>query len=565
VLETAGARARDADAIAAWHAGVERMRTLLGWPAAAIVARVHAGGTALALAAPPDQLFAATEVNEWAWLAAIGANVLHAPGHPPAWDEPNAIRCLRALAAAEADPALRALLALADAHALPVLLDDEMLTIGLGAGARSWPLTALPRQDDVPWADLHAVPTALVTGSNGKTTTVRLLAAMLRAQGLASGFSCTDGVFVAGQRLHGGDWSGPAGARAVLRDARVQAAVLETARGGLMRRGLALARADVAVVTNVSADHFGEYGIHDLAGLAAAKLTVARALDADGVLVLNADDDVLAACADAGVPTGRDGTAARIAWFALDDAHPRLQQQRAAGSATCGVHNGVLRLSAGGQVHGLADIAAMPLAAGGVADYNIGNAAAASLLAHALGVPPPVIVATLASFGRDPEDNAGRLQRWHFGGVQVLMDYAHNPDGLRGLLLVARAAGDGRIGLLLGQAGNRPDDDVRALAAVAANAKPARIVLKDIDGFLRGRAPGEVAAILAAELRARDVPDADVCTVLPELDAARTLLQWARPGDVLVMPVHALSARATVSALLDDLRIRGWQAGDELP
>src|SRR5690606_25897273 len=125
-------------------------------------------------------------------------------------------------------------------------------------GSRTWSLAALPDPDEVDWSALQDVPTALVTGSNGKTTSVRLLAAMLRAHGLATGWSCTDGLFVDRVQLQGGDYSGPAGARAVLRHPGVQAAVLESARGGLLRRGLALERADVAVVTNISVDHFGE-------------------------------------------------------------------------------------------------------------------------------------------------------------------------------------------------------------------------------------------------------------------------------------------------------------------
>ena len=131
---------------------------------------------------------------------------------------------------------------------------------------------------------------ALVTGSNGKTTTTRLLAAMTRAAGCPTGWSCTDGVFLDGHRLERGDWSGPGGAQRVVREPGVRCAVLETARGGILRRGLGVTGAQVAVVTNVQADHFGEYGITTLADLAAVKLTVAKGLAPGGVLVRNADD-----------------------------------------------------------------------------------------------------------------------------------------------------------------------------------------------------------------------------------------------------------------------------------
>nr|MBP6597107.1 Mur ligase [Arenimonas sp.] len=484
--------------------------------------------------------------NEWAWLAACAESVFHAPGYPASWDEGAAHRTLQALAAGEQSPPLLALVHAAAARGLPSLADDEALTLGLGAGGRTWPLAQLPAVDGVPWDALHSIPSALVTGSNGKTTTTRLLAAMLRAQGLRTGHCCTDGVYVDGEQIASGDWSGPGGARAVLRDARVQAAVLETARGGLLRRGLALAQVDAAVVTNVSADHYGEYGIHDLEGLAEAKLTVARGLRTGGVLVLNADDPVLSARGE--------HAAERLAWFARDDAHPRLQELRARGGSTCGVADGWLVLSSGDQREALADIAQLPLAAGGLADYNVGNAAAACLLAHALGVPPAVMADVLARFGTDPADNPGRLQRWNVGGVHVLLDYAHNPDGLRLLLRVARAAGPGRLGVVLGQAGNRSNDDIRALAAVAAQIKPDRVVLKDIDGFIRGRAEGEVAVLLREELLLLGMDASQLHTCLPEAEAAAHLLAWAQPGDVLVLLIHGLAAKAQVVAQIELLQ-----------
>ncbi len=213
------------------------------------------------------------------------------------------------------------LIAAAHQRDLPVLLDDDDLTIGEGTGARTWPILALPAVDSLPWHALHAIPVALVSGSNGKTTTTRLVAAMCEANGRRTAYSCTDGVFVGGEAIASGDYSGPAGARAALRDPRAQAAVLETARGGILRRGLALERAQAAIVTNISADHFGEHGVGNLDELTDTKLVVARALVADGVLVLNADDTALLGRAHR--------VSARIAWFAVDADHPQLRAQRA--------------------------------------------------------------------------------------------------------------------------------------------------------------------------------------------------------------------------------------------
>ncbi len=565
-LETLRGFRPDMALVSAWRARVDRVRAALGWPPeAAVVVRRHASGASLAFAAPIDQLYTAAEANEWAWLSSlhdlqpqVAVGDWHAPGHAAAWDDTSALQTLRAMAQEEANPPLIALLDAARQHGVPAHPDDDTLSLGEGSGSRTWPVRELPAVGDVPWTDLHGIPLALVTGSNGKTTTVRLLAAMARAQGWNSGYSSTDGLFVGGERIDSGDYSGPVGARTVLR-APIDVAVLETARGGLLRRGIAIRGARVAVVTNISPDHFGEYGIHDLDDLAEVKLTVASALVPDGVLVLNADDPLLL----------RRGPArsARLGWFALDDAHPRLQAHRQDGGATCGVRDGRLWLSTEGARHDLGAVADMPVTLGGSARYNVANIAAASMAAFALGVGIERIADVLGRFGADPGDNPGRLQRWRFGATQVFLDYAHNPDGLRGLLQVAETTrGGGRLGLILGQAGNREDSDIRALAAVAAAFLPDRVWLKDIGGeYMRGRVAGEIAAILRDELLQRGLPDASLAVCLEEARAARAVLTWSRPGDVLVLPIHEPEARDDVIALLDGLQAAGWRAGMALP
>lgn len=535
----------------AWDRRVRELRRALAWPDGPVVARRHRSGASLAAAAPRDQLFTATEVNELAWLELVQrtgvAGTPHGPGFPSPFDPLLALPTLQRMAAQErAQHALATRLwAQAQERRLPVFEDDEMLSVGVGEGSATWALAGLPEQPD--WTALWDAPTALVTGSNGKTTTVRLLAAMLAERRLIAGYNCTDGIFVGGECIERGDYAGPAGARRVLRDSRVQAAVLETARGGILRRGLAVQRADAAIVTNISADHFGEYGVHDLSDLADAKLVVAHALAGGGVLVLNADDAVLAGKAG--------GLSCALAWFAQDAAHPRLGAHREQGGSTCGMRAGHLWLHHRGVGHDLGNVAAMPLSVQGSAGYNIANLAGAALLAALLGVAADAIAAVCARFGGQRGDNPGRLEQWTIGGIRVLLDYAHNPEGLDGLLHVAgslRGAG-GRLGLLLGQAGNRDDLSIRALARAAAAHRPQRVVLKDAEGYLRGRAVGEVPAILREELLHAGLAESAVCTVLPEWQAAQELFAWARDGDVLVLPVHAFALRAALASWLDGL------------
>jgi UDP-N-acetylmuramyl tripeptide synthase len=573
VLEVVGASMDDA-LIAAWRARVERAGTRLGWINRLAVARRHAGGASLAIAAPYDQLFLATEVNEWAlcaalierdpvrWSglgAALVAQELQASDNAaspaadlvPAIEDAAALARFERLSALESHPKLRALLDAAAARGLPHVVDESELTLGAGVGGADFPLNALPDPVDVRWEELRDIPTAIVTGSNGKTTTVRLLAACARAHGWHAGYNCTDGVFLDDEMLATGDYSGPAGARMVMRERRAQAAVLETARGGILRRGIAVSQAHAAVVTNVSSDHFGEYGIDDLAGLAGVKLAVASAVNRNGLLVLNAEDSQLRGQADGLLQ--RFGRSPPLAWFAVDPDQETLREYRWRGASTCGVHAGRLRLSHGGADHDLGLISAMPLSLGGIAAYNVANMAAAALAAVALGISPGTIAAVLAAFGSRLEDNPGRLMRFEVDGVKVLVDYAHNPDGLRSFLTAADhlRGGTGRLGLLLGHAGNRKDADIEELARAAAEFQPDLIVVKEDEEHLRGRAPGEIPRIIRAELRRLGFPDSALPVANSEVDAARRALAWARPGDVLALPVHSPSARAAVVAMLE--------------
>ncbi len=541
-----------------------------------VVARVHANGAALALAAPVDQLFTATELNEWAlaatlfardparWagleaaMARAAAESSTPPPLPAVLDEAPALKRLKHLAAMESRPDLVALIDAARSRELPWQLDDEVMTLGAGIGHLDLPLDALPPAAEINWLSLSDVPTAVVTGSNGKTTTVRLIAACARSHGWRTGYNCTDGLFLDGMLITAGDYSGPVGARAVLRDRRVQAAVLETARGGILRRGLAVSQAHVAVITNVSSDHFGEYGIHDLDALAEVKLVVANLIGPAGLLVVNADDRELRARAAA---TGRP-----LGWFALDADDEWLRAHRAQGGATAGVRDGRLVAGLHGQEGDLGAIDAMPLSVDGSAGYNVANLAGAALASLALGISASTIAAVYAQFGADAADNPGRLMRYEVGGVRMLMDYAHNPDGLRGLLQVANhLRGGGRLALILGQAGNRQTTDMVQLAETAAEGRPDLVVIKETEGFLRGRAPGEVPAILRTALLGCGYDESALPVRLSEMDAVRAALAWSRPGDVLVLPVHARVARNEVASLVERMRRNGWRAGQALP
>lgn len=554
-----------------WRSRVERAAKLLGWPGPRTAVRRHAGGASLALSAPCDQLLVATEVNEWALCATllesdpqrwrelpemlVAAALEDASDAdlfvPPVLEDAAALERLQRLSVAEARPRFRSLIAEARKRDLQYVFDETAVTLGAGSSGEDFAVTDLPDSPAVPWNDLQNIPVAVVTGSNGKTTTVRLLAACARAHGWHTAYTCTDGVFFDDETIATGDYSGPLGARMAIRERRAEATVIETARGGILRRGIALSRADVAVVTNVSSDHFGEYGIHDLDGLADTKLTVASIVAPEGLVVLNVDDGLLRAKARA-LPA-RLGRAPPVGWFSADADHPELQAHRSREGATCGVRAGRLVLTWQGIDHDLGTIASMPLTVDASATYNIANLAGAALAASALGIAPANVAAVFARFGADPADNVGRMMRYQIGGVQVVLDYAHNADGLRGLLRVIEhlRGGKGRLGLLLGHAGNRQNAEIQELARVAAEARPDLVVVKENDAHLRGRQQGEVPRIIRDTLLRSGLAESALPVRLTEVEAARCALEWARPGDVLALPVHSASARAEVVAMLE--------------
>jgi len=536
--------------ISAWKEAVVQVLGAVGWESEGTMVRRFPGGASLAISAPIDALYAATEVNEWAFASAK-ARVTGEEGPPLE----EAAEQLRRAIEHERAPRLRAMEAAARDHGVIFQMDPHFVSVGGGTGVMTWRTEEVPEAGAVDWTQVHDVPTVLVTGSNGKTTTVRLLTAVLTAAGRVTGMCCTDSVNVGGEVLSRGDWSGPGGARMVLRDRRVEVAVLETARGGILRRGLAVRHADAAIVTNIAEDHFGEWGIHDLAALAEAKLVVARAIGPAGRLVLNADDLHLAAAAPRlTVP---------LFWISLRPDHPVLLAHLAHGGDAAFLDGGDLIVVRAGRRAAVAPVSAVPITLKGAARHNVYNALGVIALATALGLAPEQVAPGLTRFRGTPDENPGRLNLFELGGVMVVADFAHNPHGMDALVAMASALPARRRLLILGHAGDRDDNATREFARSAWGFRPDRIVLKEMEIYLRGRAPGESAELIREEFLRLGAAPESMTHADSEYAAVLEALAWARPGDLLLLPLHA--ERERVLGLLDRLQREGWAPERPVP
>ncbi|MGH2636881.1 MAG: Mur ligase family protein, partial [Actinomycetota bacterium] len=386
-----------------------------------------------------------------------------------------------------------------------------------------------------------AIPVVSVTGTNGKTTTVRLLAHLARTAGRSVAFSSTDGVFRDdGELVEEGDYSGFAGARKAL-DQGPDVAVLETARGGILLRGIGVLHNDVAVVTNVSADHLDLLGVRTLDQLAEVKGAVTKITRPAGWTVLNADDPRVLAM--------RRGATGRPWLCSLDPDHPAVREVLAEGGRATVPLDGWMTVLDGSVARALVPLVDVPVTVAGVSSTNVMNAIQATSAALGIGLPERSVVRGLQTFVLDPERNPGRANLFTIDGRVIVIDYAHNEAGMIGLTELCdglRRAGR-EIWLAMCTAGDRSNEILHAFAYRAARGAD-QVVVAELLRYLRGRDRQDIVDRLQAGALDGGADAVDVYA--DELAALRGMLARSRRGDVVA--VTALGMRPEIFAWMQD-------------
>jgi len=376
-----------------------------------------------------------------------------------------------------------------------------------------------------PGAERGRIPIVAVTGVNGKTTTTRLIAHIVGRRHRCVGMTCTEGIYVGGRRIDAGDCSGPQSARTVLQHPLVEAVVLETARGGILRAGLGFDRCDVAVVTNIDGgDHLGSGGIDTPEQLAKVKRVIVEVVSRDGAAVLKADDPLVAAMAE-----HCPGT---VVFFCRDATHPVLMAHRAKKGRAAFVRANQVFLAEGEQEIPLVRLDNVPLTHGGRICFQVENVLAAAAAAWSLRIPCEAIRVALETFGADLDSLPGRFNLFEVRGATVVLDYGHNPSSLERLLEVLQEMPHRRRSAVYSTAGDRRDCDLVRQGELLGHHFD-RVFLFE-DHYLRGRKPGEIIALFrqgtSGGKRVKEIRE--IQGAVPAMEAA---LAAVRPGELLLI------------------------------
>lgn len=376
-----------------------------------------------------------------------------------------------------------------------------------------------------PHGSKSRIPIISITGTNGKTTVTRLIGHILQESGRVTGMTTSDGIYINGSKIVSGDTTGPQSAKVVLRDPTVECAVLETARGGILRAGLGYDSSDAAIITNISSDHLGLGGIETLEDMAHVKSVVAEAVGRKGKTILNADECYVAQMADR--------ARSEIIYFSVKPDDKLVRRHLSCGGTAVLVKSGNVIIAKGAKTQRVLPVKQIPCTRGGVIQHNIQNVAAAVAGCMALDVDIAKIRAGLLSFISDEYCNPGRFNSFSMGGFTVIIDYGHNEKGYQSTLGAVKKMKPNRIIGVLGMPGDRKNEDIQRTLEVAADFCD-YFILKE-DTCLRGRKTGEVAGLMKKVLLKKGIKKEQLEIILTEVAAVCKALEIAQADDVVVV------------------------------
>lgn len=363
------------------------------------------------------------------------------------------------------------------------------------------------------------IPIIAVTGTNGKTTTTRLIAHIVKNNGFRVGYTTSDGIYVQNSLLTKGDTTGPVSAEFILKDPTVEFAVLETARGGILRAGLGFGKCDVAIVTNIQEDHMGLSDINTLSDMARVKGVVARAVKRDGYAVLNADSKHCASIAKT--------VDCKLAYFSMDENNPVIVEHCRKGGIAAIYENGYITIKKGEWKFRVDKASHIPLTFGGKVTFMIYNVLAATLATYAYGFTIEDIKTNLQTFIPSAAQTPGRMNIFEFKEYKVLIDFAHNPDGFRGIKeFMTTIESPYKIGIITGT-GDRRDEDIREMGRISAQMFDHIIIRQD--KFLRGRLAEDIVSLLVEGIQEED-PKQSYEYIPKEVEALKHALSIAKKG-----------------------------------
>jgi cyanophycin synthetase len=431
-----------------------------------------------------------------------------------------------------------------------------ILEVNAGPGFRMHlaPTTGLPRNVASPVVDklfpqkgdTGRIPIVAITGTNGKTTTSRLIAHIAKMSGYRVGYTTTDGVYIQNRLLMKGDCTGPASAEFVLRDPTVNFAVLECARGGLLRAGLGFGNCDVAIVTNVEADHLGLKGIHTVEQLAKVKGVVPETVLPEGYAILNADDNL--------VYDMRRGINCNLALFSMDEHNPRIQALQRKGGITAIYENGYVTICRGTWKMRIMKAENIPLTYGGKAPFMIQNILAAVIAANVRGISIEDMKAALETFIPSPTQTPGRLNLFEFENFTILLDYAHNPAGMRALKkFTDNLEASVKVGIIAG-IGDRRVEDNNEMGSIAAEMFDEIIIRQD--KRLRGKTEEELIKMLDDGIKMKD-PKKKVTVIPSESEAIKYAIKNAQKGSLIILCSDVIPEALDLVKKLKDLETEG--------